>query len=168
MTPDVQSPEDINAERATRLAKVFMTMTGARGTKPKRVTLSYYLRSLSGLWKHLRELDGARYPKNPWADVSVPKGEKVKKPVPTEARVQAFFAYVQELKTADLSDGGIMFGADSARTKESRRLPLPADSYDRLRAGDDVALGRGVLAGHQDGPQAVQRAAAGIQMADHL
>lgn len=158
--PEVASPLDVSEDRIKRFGKLWLAGKKSDGKPRSPVTLSYYLRGLSGFTGHLVEL--GYMGSNPWKGIKAPKGERTRKPVPTEDEARRFFAYVTErfpgwvalqallnlkaisacrtadvcqIKTADISPEGVLtFRAGITKTKEARTLPLPEDLVKTLKS----------------------------------
>ena len=158
--PECPGPSDLSPDRVQRFGRLWLaapSKKGRGGGKRSPITLSYYLRSLSGLCVHLIP---DYLSSNPFTGVKAPKGEKRRKAVPTEATVQTFFTWVKarypewtalhallrlkavsasrtadlcQLKTDQLKNGRLTFTADIVKTAEERSLPLPADLYATLK-----------------------------------
>lgn len=104
--PEVKYPQDMTAELAQRFGRLLLSTPYTRGKstiqrKRTPVTLSMYVRTLSGLWGHFQELGILRG--NPWSDFAVKtsvkkalkKADKIPPYVPTEEHITKFFAYVR-------------------------------------------------------------------------
>ena len=158
--PEVASPLDVTDDRVRRFSKLWLaapSKAGRGGGRRSPVTLSYYLRGLSAFTNHLVQL--GHVATNPWHGVKAPKGERTRKPVPTEGDTTEFFDWVHarypgwaalhallelkcvsacrtadvcQLRTAQLRGGKLTFGADQTKTKESRSLPLPPGLFAAL------------------------------------
>lgn len=166
--PNVEYPADLTDELAQRFGRLFLATPYTRGkSKVQRkrtpVTLSYYVRSMSALWRHFKEL--GLVPKgNPWAEVTIPKAAKKEKYVPTEEHISKFFTSVKErypkwerlhallalklcsaCRTKDIvqlrseqiqktPDGTfLVFGADQTKTKTARYVPLTEELFQQLK-----------------------------------
>ena len=131
--------------------------------KRSPTTVNTYLRSLNSLWgrKHWGR-PGGFVTVNPWAEVAylnAPRGKRVR--VPDEGAVTAFFAWLAvrhpdwalprlyvtvkmlagcrtldlcKTLTADLTADGLTLSAEATKTREARRVPLPADVIAELLA----------------------------------
>lgn len=125
-------------------------------------SVNTYLRSLKSLWgrKHWGR-PGGFVTVNPWAEVAylnAPRGKRVR--VPDEGAVTAFFAWLAvrhpgwalprlyvtvkmlagcrtldlcKTRTADLTADGLILSAEATKTREARRVPLPADVLAEVR-----------------------------------
>jgi hypothetical protein len=125
-------------------------------------SVNTYLRSLKSLWgrRHWGR-PGGFAPSNPWTEVSylnAPRGKRVR--VPDEEAVTAFFGWLAgkhpgwelprlfvtvkmlagcrtldlcKTLTADLGADGLTLSAEATKTREARRVPLPADIVTELR-----------------------------------
>jgi integrase len=158
--PEIESPADVSDERVRRFGKLWLAGDNKKypGVARSPVTLSYYVRALSAFYNHLFDLGYVS--RNPWKGFKVPKTEKKRKPVPTEAATSDFFTWltnrypdwkslhalielkaisacrtadVCQLKTTQLRDGCLTFTADITKTKEDRSLPLPDDLFTTLK-----------------------------------
>jgi integrase len=169
--PEVQSPSDLTPELAQRFGRLLLTTPYTRGKskvqrKRSPVTLSFYVRTGSALWKHFKELGYVKV--NPWGEVTVPKAEKKQKYVPTEEDINHFFEYVHkrypkwerfhallmvklisacrtadlvQLRTEQIQNGQLVFLASQTKTKADRAVPLPEDLCATLeRIGGKVHL----------------------------
>jgi integrase len=157
-------PSDITPEIASRFSRLFLATpykrskaSDAEERKRSPATLSYYLRSLSGLWGQF--LDLGYTAANPWDSVRRPEVEKKRKHVPTEEEITQFFDWlyrryptwerltallhlkllsgcrtndIVQLKRDQLKSGNLVFRADQTKTKEDRLVPLPAELFARL------------------------------------
>lgn len=166
--PDVKYPADMTEELAQRFGRLLLSTPYSRGkstVKRKRtpVTLSMYVRTLSGLWGHFKELGIIR--NNPWGEVRIPDFKKAAPYVPTEEHISKFFGYVKarypqwdslhalltlKLCTASrshdvtqlLSDqiqptdqgGKLVFAADQTKTKAERYVPLSKELFQQLQS----------------------------------
>lgn len=155
--PAVLSPADVSDDLATRFRVLWLAAPGKNGKKRSPVTLSYYLRALSAFSNHLKEL--GYITRNVFKGLPVPKAEKTRKAVPTDDQFNHFWdwlharypawtslhalietkaisasrtADVCQLKTAQLKNNALTFGADTVKTKVARSLPLPADLFQTL------------------------------------
>lgn len=131
--------------------------------KRSPTTVNTYLRSLKSLWgrKHWGR-PGGFAASNPWAEVAylnAPRGKRVR--VPDEEAVTAFFDWLEarhpgwalprlfvtvkmlagcrtldlcKTLTADLAADGLTLSAEATKTREARRVPLPADVLAEVRA----------------------------------
>jgi integrase len=157
-------PTDITPEIASRFARLFLVTpykrskaSDAKERKRSPATLSYYLRSLSGLWGQFIDLGYTTT--NPWDAVRRPEVEKKRKHVPTEEEITQFFNWLHEryptwerltallhlkllsgcrtndivqLKSNQLKSGNLVFKAEQTKTKEDRLVPLPDELFTRL------------------------------------
>lgn len=158
------APADITPAVATRFGRVWLGGTYRRGKaadakeyRRKPITLAFYHRQLSALWVQFLDLGLAR--ENPWRHVRRPQVDKVRKHVPTEGEVDAFFAWVRGrypqwdrlhallelkavsgcrsldlcgLRTVQVAAGRVTWTADQTKQREGRAVLLPADLYERL------------------------------------
>jgi integrase len=163
LVPDVEYPADVTPERAKLFGRLILSTPYSRGnSKVKRLrtpkTLDYYRRSLSALWKRLRDM--SHVVGNPWEDVPVPEGEKAPIYVPTMEEVNKFFEYIHtrypkwerlhallklkllsasrtkdvaQLKSSQIANGRFVFAATQTKTKSERSVPLPKDLFDTLK-----------------------------------
>lgn len=165
--PAVGCPADVTERDAQRFARLFLTTPYSRGSsrvqrKRTPVTLSYYIRSLSALYRHFRELGSVGT--NPWKEVTIPKAEKKEKYVPTEEHISGFFNWIHArypkwerlhallllklasaCRTRDVvqlrsdqiqktTEGGkLVFDAAQTKTKTERHVPLPKSLYEQLQ-----------------------------------
>ncbi len=169
--PEVESPHDVTPELAQRFGRLFLHTPYTRGgslvqRKRTPVTLSYYTRSLSALWRHFKVLGFVKI--NPWGEVDIPPGDTKKKYVPTREDIGQFFGYITtrypewhrlhalltvkllsacrtadvcQLRTEQIQNNVLVFLASQTKTKADRSVPLPADLAATLtRLGGKVHL----------------------------
>jgi integrase len=176
--PAPASPDQITPDLANRFGRLFLGGTYSRGKasdakqyRRSPTTLASHIRNLSALWTHFRDLALVR--DNPWKDVRPPKTDKKRKPVPEEADIESFFAWVRkrypkwerlhailelkamsgcrtldivQLRSEQLRAGRVVWTPNQTKQREGRAVLVPDELFGRLvRIAGPVYLWEGFL-----------------------
>jgi integrase len=162
---NIAAPFEVTPAVASQFARIWLAGTykrskaaNAKEYKRRPTTLAFYLRQLSALWEQFRDL--GYVPDNPWKTVRKPQTDKVRKAVPTEEEINAFFVWVRnrypkwdrlhallelkalsgcrsqdicQLRTVQLVKGRVVWSAEQTKQREGRSVLVPDDLFGKLR-----------------------------------